>query len=97
MCSSFDHHQAAMAESSRKTGLYTDLHSSKFSTCMSYFSVTLSDFNALREEVKCLMELIQKLVIEFKAVKREVEASHTDIMDSVHLAIALCKAQQSTD
>ena len=79
-----------MAESSRKTGLYTDLHSSKFSTCMSYFSVTLSDFNALREEVKCLMELIQKLVIEFKAVKREVEASHTDIMDSVHLAIALC-------
>ena len=76
-----------MAESSRKTGFYTDLHSSKFSTCMSYFSVTLSDFNALREEVKCPMELIQKLVIE---VKREVEASHTDIMDSVHLAIALC-------
>ena len=47
--------------------------------------------------MKCLMELIQKLVIEFRAVKCEVEASYTDIMDSVHLAIALCKAQQSAD
>ena len=62
-----------------------------------YFAVSLSDFNALREEVKKLMELIQKLVSEFRGVRSEVEASHLDIMESVQLAIALCKAQQSSD
>ena len=59
-------------------------------------AVSLSDVHALREDVKQLMELIQKLIIEFKAVKVEVEASHIDIMDSVHLAIALCKSEYST-
>ena len=58
-----------MAESSKKTGLYTDLYSSKFYTCVLYFFITLSDFNALQKEVKCLLELTQKLVIEFKAVR----------------------------
>ena len=62
--------------------------------CGILIAVSLSDFNALREEVRCLMELIQKLVLEFKAVKCEVEASHHDIMDSVQ---ALFKAEQSTD
>ena len=62
-----------------------------------FYAVSLSDFNALREEVKCLMELIQKLVLEFKAVKREVEASHVDLLESIQLAITLCKAEQSTE
>ena len=64
---------------------------------MSIFTVSLSDVNALREEVKQLMELIQKLIMEFRAVKLEVEASHLDIMDSVRLAIAVCKAEHSTE
>ena len=54
------------------------------------FTASLSEVNALREEVKELMELIQKLIVEFRAVKNEVEASHLDIMDSVHLAVAAC-------
>ena len=49
---------------------------------MSNFIASISDVNALREEVKQLMELIQKLIMEFRAVKLEVEASHLDIMDS---------------
>lgn len=40
------------------------------------------------------MDLIQKLVTEFRAVKLEVEASHIDIMDSVQLAIAACTPTQ---
>ena len=43
------------------------------------------------------MELIQKLIMEFRAVKLEVEASHLDIMDSVRLAVAVCKAEHSTE
>ena len=43
------------------------------------------------------MELIQKLITEFRAVKVEMEVSHVDIMDSVQLAIAICKAQYSTE
>ena len=45
--------------------------------------VSLKDFNKLREEVKQLMELIQKLTLEFKLVKEEMEASHIDIMESI--------------
>ena len=61
------------------------------------FTVSLSDVNALREEVKQLMELIQKLIMEFRAVKLEVEASHLDIMDSVHLVIAACMQSRSNN
>ena len=32
-------------------------------------TASLSDVNALREKVKQLMELIQKLIVEFRAVK----------------------------
>ena len=38
---------------------------------------------------------MEKLITEFQAVKHEMEASHTDIMDSVQLAIAACKVQHS--
>ena len=58
--------------------------------CLYIFTVSLSDVNALREEVKHLMELIQKLIMEFRAVRLEVEASHLDIMESVTLAVATC-------
>jgi len=60
-----------------------------------FFTVSLSDFDALREQVKELMELIQKLIMEFRAVKHEMEASHLDIMDTMQLAIAACKVQHS--
>ena len=53
---------------------------------LSIFTATFSDINALREE----------LIIEFRAVKLEVEASHLDIMDSVRLAMAMCKVEHST-
>lgn len=56
---------------------------------------SLSDINALREDVMQLMELIQKLIIEFKAVKREVEASHLDIMDSMQVALTACIQSRS--
>ena len=59
-------------------------------------TASLSDVNALREDVKELMELIQKLIVEFRAVKLEVEASHLDVTDSVRLALALCKAEHCT-
>ena len=64
---------------------------------MSIITVSLSDVNALWEEVKQLMELIQKLIMEFRAVKLEVEASHLDIMESVCLATAVFKAEHSTE
>ena len=41
---------------------------------------------ALRQEVKELMELVQKLVTEFRAVKVELEASRLDV-DSIHAAL----------
>ena len=34
------------------------------------------------------MELIQKLIVEFRAVKHQVEASHIDIMESLSLMMA---------
>ena len=62
------------------------------------YTVSLSDFEALREQVKELMELIQKLIGEFRAIKHEVESSHLDIMDSMqlHVAVAACKVQHSS-
>ena len=61
-----------------------------------YFIVSLSDFNALQEQVNKLMDLIQKLTAEFRAARHEMEASHLEIMDSVQLALATCKDQFST-
>lgn len=60
-------------------------------------TVSLSDVNALREEVKHLMELIQKLIMEFRAVRLEVEASHLDIMESVTLAVATCMQSRANN
>lgn len=60
------------------------------------YTVSLSDFETLQEQVKELKELIHKLIREFQAVKHEVEASHLDMMDSVQLAVAACKVQQSS-
>ena len=56
-------------------------------------AVSMSEFVALRDEVKHLMELIEKLISEFRAVKLKVEASHIDMMESVQLAIGLCRLQ----
>ena len=56
---------------------------------------TKSEVDALREQVAQLKDFVQKLAIEFKSMKHEVVASHTDIMDSVHLAISLCIAEHS--
>ena len=85
-----------------------------YTTCTKYhnyeplpyilYTVSLSDFETLREQVKELMELIHKLIGEFQAVKHEVEAyhldimkaSHLDIMNSVQLAVAACKMQHSS-
>ena len=49
--------------------------------------MSLSEFNALREEVKHLLELIETLTKEFRAVKHEVEASHLDVTTSLQLAL----------
>ena len=60
------------------------------------FTLSLSDFQTLEEQVKELMKLIQKLIREFQAVKHEVESSHMDIMDSMQLIVAACKMQHSS-
>ena len=77
-----------------------------YNTCPKYYkcmltssllyTVSLSDFETLQEQVKELIELIHKLVEEFQAVKHEVEASHLDILDSMQLAVAACKVQHSS-
>ena len=46
----------------------------------------MQDVIALRQEIKELMELVQKLVTEFRAVKVELEASCIDV-DSVQAAL----------
>ena len=52
-------------------------------------TVSVCDIIALRQEIKELMELVQKLVTEFQAVKLELEASRLDV-DSIR--VALCEA-----
>ena len=39
----------------------------------------MHDVTALRQEIKELTELVQKLVAEFRAVKVELEASRLDV------------------
>ena len=45
-----------------------------------------SDIAALRKEVKQLMELVESLISEFKAVKSEMQASRLDV-DSIRCAL----------
>ena len=49
-------------------------------------TVSVQDVIALRQEIKELMELVQKLVTKFQAVKLELEASRIDV-DSVQAAL----------
>ena len=44
---------------------------------------TTSDIHELQQQIKQLMELIQKLATEFRAVKAELEESRVDV-DSIH-------------
>ena len=44
--------------------------------------MTKSDLHQLEQQVKHLVELIQKLTVEFGAVKAELEASRIDV-DSI--------------
>ena len=46
-------------------------------------AVTTSDIHELQQQIKQLMELIQKLATEFRAVKAELEESRVDV-DSIH-------------
>ena len=50
----------------------------------------MAEVNTLRKELKQLTELIQKLIIEFRAVKLEVEASYLDLMESVNVILGTC-------
>lgn len=47
---------------------------------------SVHDVTALRQDVKELVELVQKLVTEFRAVKLELEASRLDV-DSIRAAL----------
>ena len=44
--------------------------------------MTLSNIHELQQQIKHLVELVQKLTTEFRAVKTEVEGSQIDI-DSI--------------
>ena len=43
----------------------------------------MSDIHELQQQIKQLVELIQKLTMEFRAVKAELEESRVDV-DSIH-------------
>lgn len=45
-------------------------------------AVTISDLHELQQQIKHLVELIQKLTMEFGAVKAELEESRVDV-DSI--------------
>lgn len=45
-------------------------------------AVTLSDIHELQQQIKHLVELIQKLATEFRAVRTELEESRIDV-DSI--------------
>ena len=45
--------------------------------------MTASDLHELQQQIKHLVELIQKLTMEFGAVKAELEESRVDV-DSIH-------------
>lgn len=51
--------------------------------CSAATEVTMSDIRELQQQIKHLMELIQKLATEFRAVKAELEESRVDV-DSIH-------------
>ena len=46
------------------------------------YAVTASDLHKLQQQIKHLVELIQKLTMEFGAVKAELEDSRVDV-DSI--------------
>ena len=46
-------------------------------------AVTMSDIHELQQQIKQLVELIQKLASDFRAVKAELEESRVDV-DSIH-------------
>ena len=41
--------------------------------------MTVADINKLQQQIQHLMDLIQKLTVEFRAVKTEVEESRVDV------------------
>ena len=51
-----------------------------------YITGPPSDVAALRKEVKRLMELVENLISEFQAVKKELEASRLDV-DSIRCVL----------
>ena len=57
------------------------------STCRIHASflsaVTVSDIHELQQQIKQLVELIQKLTTEFIAVKAQLEQSRADV-DNIH-------------
>ena len=53
---------------------------------------SLCEVAALRKEVKELMEVTQKLVAEFRAVKIELEATRLDVD---YVRVALCELMAS--
>ena len=42
-------------------------------------AATVADINKLQQQIQHLMDLIQKLTVEFRAVKTEVEESRVDV------------------
>ena len=61
-------------------------HNMEIINAIYVITVYVQDVIALRQEIKELMELVQKLVTEFQAVKLELEASRIDV-DSVQAAL----------
>ena len=61
-------------------GLYHDVNTFRIHAFL--HAVTMSDLHELQQQIKRLVELIQKLSMEFGAVKAELEESRVDV-DSI--------------
>ncbi len=60
-----------------------------YSYCLFLFAaVTISDIDELQQQVKHLMNLVRKLTMEFREVKRELELSRIDV-DSIQKSLGV--------
>ena len=66
----------SLSELGSRHGVYS------FSIYAFLHAVTMSDLHELQQQIKHLVELIQKLTMEFGAVKAELEESRVDV-DSI--------------